>query len=357
MTDDWLNTIQREAVEIVEASGLSLDSGDDTQLRQAIQLLAGQKTSVGNLLANGAFRIDQRVGPHAFAAGTDGYCLDRWFASMGTAGVASISKEEWTEGAAPAGTGRNFLRWNHTTSSTAAGYLQQRVEMMEELSNRQVTFSFWAKVSSGSIVVTPRVTQDFGTGGSPSSQASVNGTAQTITTTLTRFTVTVTVPSISGKTIGTDENFWTGFDLVLPTGVTFTLDLAGMQVEIGTSTDFAIEPIAVTFGRCARYFQKSYEIDTAPGTVTAVGQVMSNEQGGVVRQGTQGMFAFPMRTTPSMTIYSPSTGNAGKADNAGSEEDAFWASSSEYSHGAVQFTVDPGGNAITEAHYVADAEL
>lgn len=38
--DKWLNTIQRELVKVVEASGLKLDPSDDTQVWQAIKLLS-----------------------------------------------------------------------------------------------------------------------------------------------------------------------------------------------------------------------------------------------------------------------------------------------------------------------------
>jgi len=39
VTDDFMNTIQRELVEVVEAAGLTLNKPTDTQVRQAINIL------------------------------------------------------------------------------------------------------------------------------------------------------------------------------------------------------------------------------------------------------------------------------------------------------------------------------
>jgi len=41
VTDDWLNTVQRELVKVVEGAGLTLDKPTDTQVFDAILLLIG----------------------------------------------------------------------------------------------------------------------------------------------------------------------------------------------------------------------------------------------------------------------------------------------------------------------------
>tara|TARA_X000001388_G_scaffold69254_1_gene57678 strand:- start:153 stop:1286 length:1134 start_codon:yes stop_codon:yes gene_type:complete len=48
--------------------------------------------------------------------------------------------------------------------------------------------------------------------------------------------------------------------------------ITGIQLEAGTvATDFEHLPLDVTTTRCQRYYQKSYDLDTAPGTATDVG--------------------------------------------------------------------------------------
>ena len=51
-----------------------------------------------------------------------------------------------------------------------------------------------------------RFVQHFGTSGSPSSDVEVSTTAQAITTSWVKYTLTFTPASISGKTLGTDDN-------------------------------------------------------------------------------------------------------------------------------------------------------
>jgi hypothetical protein len=51
--------------------------------------------------------------------------------------------------------------------------------------------------------------QVFGTGGSPSANVGISGTKISVGTTFQKVTVTATLPSISGKTLGTNNNsFW-----------------------------------------------------------------------------------------------------------------------------------------------------
>lgn len=50
--DTWLNAVQEEISGAIEFAGLTLNSGDDTQLRQAIQIIAGGGIQTDFLIAN-----------------------------------------------------------------------------------------------------------------------------------------------------------------------------------------------------------------------------------------------------------------------------------------------------------------
>lgn len=47
VTKDWLNTVQAELKNVVEAAGLALDKADDTQLLQALRALFGLSEGPG----------------------------------------------------------------------------------------------------------------------------------------------------------------------------------------------------------------------------------------------------------------------------------------------------------------------
>lgn len=88
----WLNTIQRELVNIVETAGLTLSSSDDTQVLQAIRLLAatnGYATDTGT--AN-AYVVTYSP---AVTALTDGMCL-RFKAITANTGASTLAVNELT---------------------------------------------------------------------------------------------------------------------------------------------------------------------------------------------------------------------------------------------------------------------
>jgi len=141
-----------------------------------------------------------------------------------------------------------------TTSSNLL--IDQRIEDVRVFAGQTVTFSFYAK-ASGSMVFTPTFNQVFGSGGS----ATVNtaGSNVTLTTSWARYTTTITLPSISGKTIGT--NSYLNASMVYSSGSlnTATLDVWGWQVEAGsvaTAFQTATGNLQTEITACERYFQK-----------------------------------------------------------------------------------------------------
>lgn len=55
VSDEWLNSVQAELVEVIEENGITLDKGDETQLNQAMIeffLRGGRKDSLSQVLAN-----------------------------------------------------------------------------------------------------------------------------------------------------------------------------------------------------------------------------------------------------------------------------------------------------------------
>jgi hypothetical protein len=65
---------------------------------------------------------------------------------------------------------------------------------------------------------------------------------------------------------------------------------------------------------CQRYYEKSYNIDVAPGTVTGVGKVAVPASGTSNNRAVMLNIRFKVtkRATPSLAIYSPATGASGK---------------------------------------------
>jgi hypothetical protein len=285
----WVTTDDANAIQnaIVDAKGdLIAASANDTPARLAVgnngeTLVADSSTSTGlrykedyaagkNKIINGDFLINQR----AFTSTTSGstYTFDRWAINVSD-GTVTNSAQTFTLGAAPVAgyEGKNYLRCVTTgqTLTTARANLIQPIESVRTFAGQTVTLSFWAKAATGTPEIGCQLQQMFGTGGSPS--ASVNTTSKvTISTSWARYSVTLNLPSISGKTLGTDNNdrlvtqFWFsgGSDFTALSGgiglQSNTFEIWGVQLEAGsvaTAFQTATGTIQGELAACQRYFQ------------------------------------------------------------------------------------------------------
>ena len=217
-----------------------------------------------NKIINGDFNINQRSFSTTSTSAIYGF--DRWKISAGT-GTFTYSAQTFTTGTAPVAgyEGVNFARLVTSGQTSTSGYagLQQPIEDVRVFANQTVTLSFWAKASSGTPKVQPTLEQIFGTSGSAGVQ--IAGTSVTISTSWARYSVTMNVPSISGKTIGVNNTLqvqlYTSLGTDYPTygniGVqSATIDFWGVQIESG-SVATAFQTATGTFqgelAACRRY--------------------------------------------------------------------------------------------------------
>jgi hypothetical protein len=216
-----------------------------------------------NRIINGDFNVWQR-GTSFSNPATGSFQADRWSVVWdGTGATRTISRQTFAAGNVIPGYEFNyFYRFAQSVAGTGASYnlFQNRIEDVTTYAGQTVTISFWAKAAANTNLVQLNLEQDFGTGGSPSPTISNNlstGTI-TITTSWQRFSYTTTVPSISGKTIGTTTPGYLGFRVWVPINATFTLDFVGFQIEPGSvATPFttATGTIQGELAACQRYYE------------------------------------------------------------------------------------------------------
>jgi hypothetical protein len=140
------------------------------------------------------------------------YGLDRWFLNA-IDGTTTWSVETFTPGTAPVAgyEGSNYSRivTAGQTLASAISRIDQRIENVRTFAGQTITVSFWAKAATGTPSISTEFIQLFGSGGSPSSAVSsiiASPAKQAITTSWARYSFVIAIPSISGKTIGTDPN-------------------------------------------------------------------------------------------------------------------------------------------------------
>lgn len=254
------------------ANGDVYSASDVNDITGTINLLGSSVayTAGKNKIINGDFYINQR---NFSSTTTSSYGFDRWRYEFST-GTNTYSAQTFTPGTAPVAgyEGKNFAQMAITGQSATSAYniLGQRVEDVRTFAGQTVTLSFWAKASSGTPKIGLEITQVFGSGGSPSAFVSTPLGSITTSTSWVRYSKTIAVPSISGKTIGTDANSsFIEANLWLSAGSDHntrassiginnsTFQIWGVQLEQGsTATAFqtATGTIQGELAACQRYY-------------------------------------------------------------------------------------------------------
>ena len=247
---------------LFDASGNLTASGGLTIASINNGPLAGMR----NAIINGNFDFWQRGA--SFTASD--YGADRWLhARNGT--THTVTRQAFALGqTAVPNEPTWFCRTVVTSVAGAANYalLLQKIEDVRTFAGQQVTLSFWAKADATKNI-SVEVSQDFGTGGSPSAIVnSIGVTKVSIGTSWQKVTVTATIPSISGKTLGTDGNSNISLGIWFDAGSSFnsrtstlgqqsgTFEIAQAQVEAGpVATPFERRPQQVEAALCQRYYE------------------------------------------------------------------------------------------------------
>jgi hypothetical protein len=211
-----------------------------------------------NKIINGDFGIWQRG--TSFTNPNGVYLADRWTCGVDVAiPTWTISRQTFTPGTAPVAgyESQYFLRAAVTAIGTStAQYLLQKIEDVRTFAGQNVTVSFWAKFDTTRNIAL-EYQQIFGSGGSTTVTGAISASVS-VTNTWTRYSVTFTLPSVSGKTIGTGSSLSIA---VKTPAANYTLDLWGFQLERGSkATPFQTasggSPQA-ELAMCQRYYWRS----------------------------------------------------------------------------------------------------
>lgn len=283
------------------ASGTIVQDDLDVSLSNSVDVL--NSLSRKNKIINGNFDIWQRGDSFNGIV----YGPDRWFlVHAGSSKVAS--KQAFTLGQTDVpGNPSYFLRHVVTSVAGVANYtmLQNRIESVATLAGKKVTLSFYAKADSNKNIAVD-FGQVFGTGGTPSTSVyGIGSQLVALTTSWKKYIITVDIPSIVGKILGTNLNdflqlnFWfdAGSDFASRTAnlgqQSGTFDIAQVQLEEGEiATPFEERHIADELALCQRYYQVGR---TSIRAYLPASHYASHSQS----------FSVQLRTTPTLTVITP----------------------------------------------------
>ena len=278
---------------------LFADSSTSTGLRWQGDFNTGK-----NKILNGDFSIWQR-GTSFTSPADNSFVSDRWRQNGdGTKGTRIWSRQSFTPGEISGYESQYYMRFQQSVAGSGASYQNMLIQPKEDvrtLAGKTVTLSYWAKADTAGRTIAPIFFRFYGTG-SPTATDAVYGSTATLSTSWQRYTTTVNIPSISGKTISSSDHV---FQLIFtPTfNIAQTIDIWGIQLEEGsvaTAFTTATGNQALELAACQRYFQA---LSWGPTYNTAIhsGHFWSSTKSlGTVHLKTT------MRGTPSVSISSPS---------------------------------------------------
>lgn len=305
-------------------------------------------------------QVSQRHTGWAQTLGVAQYTLDRWLVSANNfttwAGNVSQAAFTWADGALAKGLAFSSV----TTTGSGALFIVQKIEsqMAKHLNGKELTVSIDLYQNTGSNqnfalrLWSPSAEDNFGSLTLRQDEGTIAVVPSGVTT---RYTHTFTLTS------NTEYNNGLYFEMrwSLTSAVTSAAFYAGrIQLELGgVASEFEHKSFAAELAECQRYYEKSYDYATVPGAPALNGHTMGRTNSTVAQALGAVTFKVPKRVTPTVTIYSSSTGASGNFynhDGGGSDVTAVQTNNNQY--GLTVYGTVPV-NQWTSLHYVADAEL
>jgi len=290
-------------------------------------------TSQYNYIVNGDFSINQRRPATATSATGSatfgGYAIDRWVFVTGTGNTSTLTLTP-TDLAfghftiSPNGIGVSYpgvyvtdrvLRVSSSTSVTGtSGYIQTEIEDASTLSGKTCTLSGSIYTTSGSLgPYGIQLFQIFGTGGSPSANVTVLNT--TFTNSIIQnwefFSTTFVMPSVYGKTEGTNSDSRLALRILNQSNVTTDYYTANWQLEEAPYyTGFHKRTFQEELQLCKRYYQKSFGVNQLATSNIPGGRHFFPYLTNSTTAGGGGFGSIPlpveMRKVPTCVIWNPS---------------------------------------------------
>ena len=382
-------TLTNDMATAIDAKGdLVVGTGADTYDNLAVgnngeTLVADSSTSTGlryqsgyngNGIINGGFDIWQRSTSATFAGTVTYPAADRWYGvSLGSSPTCTMSRQTADT------TGLTYaMRFGRNSGQTATGdiYSGNTFESLDSkrFAGQTVTLSFYVKAGANApTTLYSQIRTGTGTDQSAATLFSTgwtgglnNSQTNTISTTMTRYSQTVTLGSTVNQIMVLFTYASTG-----TAGANEWIQVEGVQLELGSvATTFkrsngAGGTIQGELAACQRYYQKSYgQSVTVPTNSSNTGAVYAIS-GNAANSNAISRIGLPvvMRAAPTIVIYSYTSSQTSRVSDAGGV-DLTASSGVGLAIGDSGFSVqNTSGGTLTAAyggflfHYSASAEL
>ena len=333
------------------------------------------KTQTGAEFAN---LIEDSLISAGIVRGVNGinFLADRWH----TAAVGSrcfMSRHAFNPGQNRVPNEPVYYHKTRVDSVAGAGnyvMLRQTIEDVRTLAGVKCTLSFYAK-GTADLPISINLSQ-FTDLNPRTSNLAAPPQRITLTSSWKKYTLTFDVATLDDKVVDIPSRTFLALEFWLDAGSNLngitqslgqrsgTFDLAQVQLEEGEdATHFEELPIGHELDLCQRYYCKTYNAGVFPGTITSTGMIVAHTDETISPTIHNLGFDFPsrMRTTPTCTAYSPTTGATGNVrftNNPVGDIPIASIGASDSRINSINVTTNRGtALRIISVHYTAEAEL
>lgn len=254
-------------------------------------LNGGPVGGLENPVINGGFDVAQEGISFTINTGVR-YTLDQWegFVAAGAGDSMTVLQQGHTLGQTDVpGNPKHYVRCTLTGGNNVKQFFQ-RMEGVHTFAGEEVTVIFAVRANAA-VTISPLIAQTFGTGGSPSGGVNTFLTPVNVTTAWQIVRQKVTIPSIAGKTLGTNNDDYLAVYL-LNDNLATTIEFSEVSILKGDHTQETVMPARRSIGQelalCQRFFGR-YALSAAQVT-GGTGSILGNM-----------LFPVTMRATPTVT--------------------------------------------------------
>jgi hypothetical protein len=270
------------------------------------------------------------------SAGSQDYVCDDWYYSrVGTSYTVNITRQTFAidQDTVP-GNPVYFLRYEATSapSGETNNRLYQTYQSVQTLAGLPVTVGMRLKSPTAS-TVNVYLVQYFGTGGSPSATVTNLVGQFDLTTSWQQFSGTITLPSMAGKTVGTNGDDALILQLNYPNDVVGTVDVCNVQFQSGsTLSNFPFQSKETMFQELVNRVQDgvfstgdvkpTLKTTADPGWIMCNDQTIGNTTSGATNTGISLKALYTLIWTNVTNQYAPIYTSAGVLTTRGASAEA-----------------------------------
>lgn len=325
----------------ISASTLTVTSDNTTVPLGVANLGQLQNLAASNAIINGNMQFWQRGTSFSFTGTGTQYTADRWE-------EREVNATPGGSMALNTGTVKNAQRSFAFTITTNGGgavtqaYVRQQIENYFDYAGSSVTLTAWVNSNTGTTIA---IKDSVSTSSSAAHPADSAWHQLTVTRFLASSITTLEVQLGNQTTPAVSVQYYDGVMMVLG----------------DTPVNYVPRSYPAELALCQRYYEKSYEVDTAPGTATSTAllTLAFPQDSATTCRSTAYGWKTQMRTSPTVTYYN-GNGTAGTWTwlpiSGGSTQQTVSSDNPSQTQLNMAASFTTHGN-IAQGHFTADAEM